>query len=120
MIIGYAHITSRKTARAHMGAGGAVAVSTGSSPSFAVSEITTVHTGSYDDLLAVVTAYAKRQRFYLVRYCDAARAGDRTPCTDDTVQVWHGMATPAVACMFHATYFKNQVFEGHRSREAQS
>lgn len=31
----------------------------------------------------------------------------------DTVEVWHGLDTPAVACGFHATYYAPEVFAAH-------
>lgn len=42
-------------------------------------------------------------------------------CSDDRVQVWHGMSTPAIACGKHATSGIGRgpvvsVFRGHRHR----
>lgn len=43
-------------------------------------------------------------------------------CSDDRVQIWHGMSTPAIACGKHATSGIGRgpvisVFRGHRYRE---
>jgi hypothetical protein len=37
-------------------------------------------------------------------------------CSDDMVQLWHGMDTPAVCCGFHERYSKTAVFRGHPNR----
>lgn len=40
--------------------------------------------------------------------------GVRMIHSDDLVEVWHGLETPAVACGFHARYYLPEVFEAHR------
>ena len=35
-------------------------------------------------------------------------------CSGDLVEVWHGMAAPAIACGAHATYEQASVFRAHR------
>ena len=40
--------------------------------------------------------------------------GVRMSHSDDLVEVWHGMDTPAIACGFCATYYLPEVFEAHR------
>lgn len=46
--------------------------------------------------------------------------GVRTSHSDDVVEVWHGMDTPAVGCGFHATYYTSELFEVHRALVDQS
>lgn len=49
--------------------------------------------------------------------CDAQRAGYIVgSCSEDDVEVWHGMDEPAKACGKHATYDLQAVFIGHRNR----
>ena len=51
-----------------------------------------------------------------MRECDALRGGSALRhCSTDRVQVWHGAATPAIACGFHATYDLRSVFLGHNA-----
>lgn len=35
--------------------------------------------------------------------------------SDNLVEVWHGLATPAVGCGFHAAYYSAELFEAHRA-----
>lgn len=48
--------------------------------------------------------------------CDAKLADAFGVCSDDRMNVWHGLAKPAVACGRHVTYDIDKVFEGHRKR----
>ena len=34
--------------------------------------------------------------------------------SSDTHEIHHGYASPAIACGYHATHFKREVFEAHR------
>lgn len=52
------------------------------------------------------------------KQCDATLAGVTTVCSDDSMEVWHGMATPAVACGKHVSSDQQAVFNGHRVRVA--
>jgi hypothetical protein len=40
-------------------------------------------------------------------------------CSDDKVEIWHGLDSPAIACGKHARYSYIAVFRGHRNRIAQ-
>jgi hypothetical protein len=56
-----------------------------------------------------------------MRPCDATYCGLPVgPCSGDRLEIWHGMATPAVACGKHASVnpvrLTTTVFRGHRVR----
>lgn len=36
------------------------------------------------------------------------------PHSDDVVEVWHGLESPAVGCGFHATHYAAELFAAHR------
>lgn len=40
--------------------------------------------------------------------------------SEDRVEVWHGLSTPAIACGFHAEHFPELVFEGHQKLMARN
>lgn len=49
--------------------------------------------------------------------CDATFTDTQEHCSDDIIEVWHGMATPAYSCGKHSTG-SQLIFQGHRAREA--
>lgn len=50
--------------------------------------------------------------------CDATLTDTQSHCSDDVIEVWHGMMTPAYGCGKHVGSEAQAVFNGHRVREA--
>lgn len=48
--------------------------------------------------------------------CDGKRGGAFGACSDDRMEVWHGLAKPAIACGRHVAHDIQAVFAGHRAR----
>lgn len=58
----------------------------------------------------IANGQATNETYGRARQCMAAGKNH----SGDTVEIWHGMDTPAIACGFHAQHFTELVFAGHR------
>jgi hypothetical protein len=64
-----------------------------------------------DALRAIANGQATLEAYGRASACMAAGRNH----SGDTVELWHGLDTPAIACGFHAQHFTELVYAGHRA-----